>query len=68
MVDKYVDKVFINFLMALFMKDFFKTIFFHGKGKLVDSFNSITIIGNFSKGKVQGQAKIIYEDQSIYEG
>lgn len=41
---------------------------FHGKGKLVDQFNGITIISDFSKGKPNGNGKIIYQDQSIYEG
>jgi hypothetical protein len=39
---------------------------FEGKGKLVDEFNSITIIGDFVGGKANGLAKIIYSDQSVY--
>lgn len=39
---------------------------FHGKGKLVDQFNGITIISDFLKGKPNGNGKIIYQDQSIY--
>ncbi len=47
---------------------YFENNLFHGRGKLLDQFNSITIIANFDKGKANGQGKIIYEDQSIYEG
>ena len=46
----------------------FKDGKFHGRGKLVDTFNELTITGDFKLGNAQGRCKVEYGEGISYEG
>lgn len=44
----------------------FKKNVFNGRGKLIDVFNEVTIVGEFQDGLAYGQCNISYSDGSTY--